>query len=391
MKANHRSSLDDSAGAGPHLRLRSWRFLDLFRDATSPLLMRAGIATAVAWVPLAILSAFQGMPGFLSFLTDYAALSRFLIIIPVLILGERPLDARYALVAHHFERSLVADSQRSGFQWQWESYEKLKNAPAVKVILLLATYAVAVWLSGFLRPEGSEFVGWWKGGGGFRFFSLAGTWALFISYPILVYLTLLWIWRQIIWARFLRSTTRLDLRLIAVHPDHLGGLGFLEASLLGQLPFSFCLGVGLAGAIANRVFHEGQKVFAYRFLAPVLIAAALLITVAPYFLYTPTLIQMRRRGMLKYGALARAVGEQFEQKWLDREDGLNEEVLGTSDFASTRNLYGVVDYIDEIRVVPVAAINVYLFVIAALIPCIPVVIAAIPFNVLMKVVMKLLV
>jgi hypothetical protein len=41
--------------------------------------------------------------------------------------------------------------------------------------------------------------------------------------------------------------------------------------------------------------------------------------------------------------------------------------------------------------VPVAAIDVYLFVIAALIPCIPVVIAAIPFSVLMKVVMKLLV
>ena len=331
------------------------------------------------------------MAAFLSFLTDYATLSRFLIIIPVLILGERPLDTRYALVAHHFEMSLVADSQRSRFRWQWESYEKLKHATVVKVILLLATYGVAAWLSGFLRPEGSEFVEWWKGGGGLRFFSPAGTCALFISYPILVYLTLLWIWRQFLWARFLQSTTRLDLRLIAVHPDHLGGLGFLEASLLGQLPFSFCLGVGLAGAIANRVFHEGQKVFDYRFLAPVLIAAALLITVAPYFLFTPTLIQMRRQGMLKYGALARAVGEQFEQKWLDREDGLNEEVLGTSDFATTRNLYGVVDYIDEIRVVPVAAINVYLFVIAALIPCIPVVIAAIPFNILMKLVMKLLV
>jgi hypothetical protein len=353
-------------------------------------LIRAGIAMAVAWVPLAILSAFQGLSVFLSFLTDYATLSRFLIIIPVLILGERPLDVRYALVAHHFEMSLVADSQRSRFEWQWESYKKFKNATAAKVILLLVTYGLAAWLSGFLRPEGAEFMNWWKGGGGFRFFSLAGSWALFISYPILVYLTLLWIWRQFLWARFLRSTTRLDLRLIAVHPDHLGGLGFLEASLLGQLPFSFCLGVGLAGAIANRVFHEGQKVLAYRFLAPVLIATALLITVAPYFLYTPTLIQMRRRGMLKYGALARAVGEQFEQKWLDR-DGLNEEVLGTSDFASTRNLYGVVDYIDEIRVVPVAAINVYLFVIAALIPCIPVVIAAIPFNILMKVVMKLLV
>ena len=95
--------------------------------------------------------------------------------------------------------------------------------------------------------------------------------------------------------------------------------------------------------------------------------------------------------MLKYGSLARAVGEQFEQKWLGHDESVTADVLTTSDFTSIHNLYGVVDYIDEIRVVPVAAINVYLFVIAALIPCIPVVIAAIPFNILMKVVMKLLV
>jgi hypothetical protein len=355
------------------------------------MLIRAAIATAVAWVPLVIFSAFQGTPALLSFLTDYASLSRFLIIIPVLILGERPIHARYALVAHHFETSLVANDEQERFQAQWKSYEDLKDSYVVRVILLVVTIALAAWLSEYLRPEGSEFVDWWKGGGGFSFFSLAGTWAIFISYPILVYFTLLWIWRQIMWARFLRSTTLLDLRLIAVHPDHLGGLGFLEASLLGQLPFSFCLGVGLAGAIANRVFHEGQKVLAYRYLAPILIAIALLISVAPYFFFTPTLMQMRRRGMLKYGALARAVGEQFEQKWLDREDSLSEDVLTAPDFTSTRELYAMVSNIDEIRIVPVAAINVYLFVIAALIPCIPVVIGAIPFDVLMKAVMKLLV
>jgi hypothetical protein len=149
--------------------------------------------------------------------------------------------------------------------------------------------------------------------------------------------------------------------------------------------------VGLAGAIANRVFHEGQKVMAYRFLAPILIAIALLIAVAPYFIYTPTLLQMRRRGMLKYGQLAHAVGERFEQKWLNREVDVNDDALMVPDFAATHNLYGVVSNVDEIRVVPVALIDVYMFIIAALIPCIPVVIAAIPFNVLMKAVMKLLV
>jgi hypothetical protein len=371
--------------------LHSWRLLDLFRDATSPMLTRAAIATAAAWVPLAILSAFQGMPAFLSFLTDYASLSRFLIIIPVLILGDRPLQARYLLVAHHFEQTVVAEAERPRFQSYWRSYERGRDSVAARWILLVVTYALAVWLGDFLNPQGEEFMTWQKGGGGFRSFSPAGTWSLFVSYPILVYFTLLWIWRQIIWARFLRSATLLDLRLIAAHPDHLGGLGFLEASLLAQLPFSFCLGVGLAGAIANRVFHEGEKVLAYRFLAPVLIAIALLIAVAPYFFFTPTLMQMRRRGMLKYGALAHAVGERFEQRWLDREIDVNDDALIVPDFTATHNLYGVVSNIDEIRVVPVARINVYMYIIAALIPGIPVVIAAIPFNVLMRAVMKLLV
>jgi hypothetical protein len=381
----------DGSALGQAQRLHSWRLLDLFRDATSPMLVRAAIATAIAWVPLAILSAFQGMPALLSFLTDYASLTRFLIIIPVLILGDGPLQARHSLVAHHFEMSAVPEAEMPRFQSYWRSYQAVKDSIAARWMLLVVTCALTVWLGNFLRPEGSEFVTWWKGGGGFRFFSLAGTWALFVSYPILGYFTLLWIWRQIIWARFLRATTLLDLRLIAAHPDHLGGLGFLEASLLGQLPFSFCLGVGLAGAIANRVFHEGQKVMAYRFLAPILIAIALLIAVAPYFFYTPTLMQMRRRGMLKYGKLAHAVGERFEQKWLDREVDVNDDALMVPDFAATHNLYGVVSNIEEIRVVPVALINVYMYIIAALIPCIPVVIAAIPFNVLMKVVMKLLI
>jgi hypothetical protein len=316
--------------------------LDLFRDATSPMLVRAGIATAVAWLPLVILSAFQGMPALLSCLTDYASLTRFLFIIPLLILGDGPLQARYSLVAHHFEISAVTEAEKPRFESYWRSYERVRDSVAARWMLLVVICALLGWVViNTLRPEGSEFVTWWRGGGGFRSFSLAGTWAMFVSYPILGYFTLLWIWRQIVWARFLRATTLLDLRLIAVHPDHVGGLGFLEASLLAQLPFSFCLGVGLAGAIANRVFHEGQKISDCRFLAPILIAIALLIAVAPYFFFTPTLMRMRRRGMMKYGQLAHAVGERFEQKWLNRQVDVNDDALMVPDFAATHNLYGV--------------------------------------------------
>ena len=221
---------------------------------------------------------------------------------------------------------------------------------------------------------------WWKGGGGYRFFSPGGTWAVFVSYPILIYFIYLWLWRHLLWARFLRTTTNLNLRLIAAHPDNLGGLGFIEASLRGQLPFSFCLGVGLAGAIANRVFNEGQKLMAFRHLPLILIGAVLLVCVAPYFLFTSTLMRMRRRGMLSYGAFARAVGEQFEKKWLHRADNLDEDVLTVPDFSTTTDLYGVVGNINDIRIIPVSAVDLYALIGVALIPAIPVVIASIPFD-----------
>jgi hypothetical protein len=368
--------------------IRPQVFLDLFRAASSKTLTRAGAATAAAWLPLAVLTAIHGGAAFRSFLTDYATLSRLLIIIPVLILAEPPLHERLARVARHFESFLVSREQLPKFQAHWTSCEKLRNSKLVFVLILMLTYATAAWLGKYLR--GAEFPDWWNGDVGFRVFSLAGTWAVFVSYPILLYLTYLWLWRQLIWARFLLSTTRLNLRLIAAHPDHLGGLGFIEASLRGQVPFSFCIGVGLAGGVASRIFIEGEKLSSFRHLPLVLIAAVLLVCVAPYLVFISTLAQMRRQGKFRYGAFARAVGEQFELKWLDRADSLDQDVLTAPDFSTTTDLYGIVGNIESIRVIPVGAFDLYALIGAGLIPGIPVVIASIPFDTVIEDALKLL-
>ncbi len=369
---------------------RGWRFLDLFHAASSHTRNVTLAAVALAWFPLAILSAIRGGATFSSFLTDYATQSRFLIILPVLILAEPLLRERLALVAHQFEADVVPRQQWPEFQANWASCERRRDSNVARVLIFVLTYATAAFLTQYLDPKGAEFVSWWKGGGGFRSFSLAGSWAFLVSYPILVYYTYLWIWRHLLWAWFLRSTTRLKLSLIAAHPDHVGGLGFLEASLLGQVPFSFCMGVGLAGAVAIRVLNEGRPLLAFRFVALGLIAGVILFCIGPYLFFTQTLLQMRRRGMLAYGGFARAVGAQFEKKWLHQADSLTEEVLSVPDFSTTADLYSMVGNIDDIRVVPVAAVNVYAIVLAALAPALPVVIASIPFNDLIRAAMGLL-
>ena len=385
-----RSLSDSSIQPQQSALFRPHQFLDLFSRASTQTLSRAAVAVAVAWIPVAMLSALRSGASFASFLTDYAAQSRFLVIILVLILAEPPLRERLAQVAHHFEAFLVPRDQLRKFQAEWISCGKLRDSWLARILIAVLAYATVIWLEQYLSPGGAEFLSWWKGGGGLRFLSPAGTWAAFVPYPILLYFTFLWLWRHLLWARFLRSTTLLNLRLIAAHPDHLGGLGFIEASLRGQLPFSFCMGVGMAGAVANRVIHEGHSLFAFRYLALILIGAVLLICILPYCVFTGTLMQMRRRGMYRYGAFAHAVGEQFEKKWLHRADSLDEDVLTVPDFSTTTDLYGVVGNIDDIRVIPVNLVDVYALLIAALVPGIPVVIAAIPFDTVIRDAVKLL-
>src|ERR1700733_5948702 len=104
-----------------------WRFLDLLHGASEHLVILTAVAVAVTWVPLAVLSALRGGTTFLTFLTDYASQSRFLIILPLLILGAPSLHKRLARVAHHFE-DFVPESQLSTFNAGWASFERLRNS-----------------------------------------------------------------------------------------------------------------------------------------------------------------------------------------------------------------------------------------------------------------------
>jgi hypothetical protein len=257
-------------------------------------------------------------------------------------------------------------------------------------VMVLLIYALVLWLGQFLSPEGAEMVDWWKGPGGFRWFSPAGTWALFVSYPIPAFFTLLWLWRQLLWTRFMWATARLDLRLVAAHPDGVGGLGFVESALRGQQPFSFCLGAALAGAVANRMFHHGQKLISFGEVAAVLVGAVLLICVAPYFTFTPVLMQMRRSGLIKYGGFARAAGEHFEKKWLERPESTNLDVLMVADFSAINDLYGVVRNVNDVRVLPVGRVDLLGLFAAALAPAIPLVIGSVPFAVVAREAIKML-
>ena len=134
----------------------------------------------------------------------------------------------------------------------------------------------------------------------------------------LLFITLLWLWGRVavdaihVGHDALRSSPG---RRTPGRPRRHWVLSSLP--LRGQQPFSFCIGAGICRRCGESNVPSWAKAHFFCAVAAVLVGAVLLICVAPYFVFTPALLHMRREGLLKYGGFARAVGEQFEQKWLN--------------------------------------------------------------------------
>jgi hypothetical protein len=286
----------------------------LFRSASARTIWLATTAFAVAWIPAAILASLHGFESLRSFLFDYAAQSRLLVVIPLLIIAEPPLVASLEATARHFrDEGLVKEEERPRFDRALNAFVRWEDGPVIRIVMVVLVYlfvasAIQVAASSALMP-------WCFGAGGILNFSASGTWYLLISLPIMFLLLLRWIWLQIVWFWFLGVASRLDLRLIPSHPDRAGRLKFVEQCLWGHLPFSFAIGTIVAGGVANRVVYLHQSIAAYRYSPLIVIAIAVFLCAGPFCVFWGTLRRERHRGILEYGTLAASMGREFEQKW----------------------------------------------------------------------------
>ncbi len=213
---------------GPPDRLQT--IAGLMRSERVNIGLRATLAIVVGWLPLALLSAAQGVAmhdgTFASFATDYGVHARSLIAAPLLIIAEGVCAPRLSAIAAHFTSSgIVAPQDEPDFDRIVKSTLRLLDSLAVEAILLAVAAGIvfALWLglplTAFPRWHGVQTT------------SAAGWWQNFVSAPILLMLVLGWFWRIILWARFLFLVSRQRLQLIAAHPDHAGGLRFLGISV----------------------------------------------------------------------------------------------------------------------------------------------------------------
>jgi hypothetical protein len=341
------------------------------------LLRRRIIAMALlAWMPLLLLSVAEGHAWGdsvkLPFLYDVALHVRLLVALPLLIVAELIVHQRMRLVVRQFmERGLIPDATRAKFDAAIASAMRLRNSITAEVLLIAFVYVVGV---GFVwRTQVALDVTSWYGVStdGRLQPSLAGWWLGCVSLPLFQFLLLRWYFRLFIWARFLWQVSRIELRLMPMHPDRCGGLGFLALVSHAFLPLLLAQGALLAGLMAERIFFAGAKLLDFRLELIGTVAVMVFVILGPLLVFGPKLAAAKRMGLREYGTLAERYTREFDDKWLRGGAPADEPLIGSADIQSLADLCNSFEVVKGMRIVPFNLQNVVQLAVVTLLPVTP--------------------
>jgi hypothetical protein len=312
------------------------------------------VITLIAWLPLLLLAALgpsTGSLGRLSFLHDVEVHVRFLIALPVLIAAELLVHSRIRPVVLKFvEHHIVLPKDLPRFNSAIESAVNLRNSIRLEVGILLFVYTFGLWLwhsrVAVIAPT------WYAMPGGRWHLTAAGIWYVFVSIPILQFILLRWYVRFFIWFRFLWHVTRIDLNLLATHPDRCAGLAFLGKSVYAFGPILFAQGAMLAGVIASRILYRGESLLSFKVQIVGFVVLFVLAILGPLLMFTPRLAEAKRKGLADYGLLAQRYVDNFNQKWVLSAEAPSEELLGTGDIQSLADLGNSYAVVRQMRPIP---------------------------------------
>ena len=123
----------------------------------------------------------------------------------------------------------------------------------------------------------------------------------------------------------------------------------------------------------------------------VFLVLCLIVGLAPLVLLAPTLMRVRRAGLVEYGRLSVQYTGDFDRKWVHSRQPPSDELLGTGDIQSLADLANSYSVVRDMQIAPITKRLVVQLVVQAGLPLIPVVIIGTPTAELVNAIMKMIV
>ncbi len=350
-------------------------------------------AIALTWVPLLFLSLLQGRAlgptPRESFLLDFATYGRFLFAVPLLIAAEAVVGPRLASAGKLFARAgLVRTRDGKAFEEAIAGVVRWRDSGWAWAILLSIAFGSS-WSPTFERWFSIGTLTWRRlPAEGRAGFSLAGLWFHAVALPVLRFLFLRWLWRLIVWTRFLHSMSRLDLDLVPTHADRASGLGFLGGAQASLGIVACATGFPLFGEVGLRIYYEGAKLATFTAPVAFYLVGCVLVFLSPPLIFAPKIRRARQEGLSTYGLLVDDYNRAFHQKWTRGRAPESESFLGSADIRSLSSLGTSYERVKAVIPAPYDRRDLLEFLLLALLPALPLVALIVPVGEILKFLVK---
>jgi hypothetical protein len=379
---------------GPLYQLmRRFRLSD---DALHLLRRRILVLSLFAWLPLLVLSIVDGKAVGeavrVPFLLDVDAHVRFLVSLPLLIVAEWVVHQRTRTVVVQFvSQRLVPPDLRPAFDRVLQSAARMRNSMVAEIGLVALVYGIGIGII-WQHYMVLDVPTWYAApSAGRPHPQLAGWWYLFVSLPVFQFILLRWYFRLLVWTRLLWQLSRLPLAYSPLHPDGVGGIGFLSGITRAFAPLLVAQGALLAGTLANTILYEGAVLTSFYVEIVTFAAFVVFVVVGPLMVFIGPLAQVKRNGLREYSQLARRYVDEFDAKWLRGVSPPQEPLVGSADIQSLADLGNSFETIRDMRLVPVTRSAVIQLVVVTLLPLLPLLLTLVSFEELLKRLVKVVV
>ena len=355
----------------------------LARPTLELVVRRIVIITVICWLPLLLLTASagrltSGVP--VPFFLDPDVHVRFLAALPVLIGAELVVHRRLrVIVAQFLHRGIIAGEDRVRFEGIIASAMRLRNSVTFELALVVFVFTAGHWI--WSRNVSLSVSTWYAlKNGSEAHLTAAGYWYAFVSLPIIRFILYRWYFRLFVWYRFLWQVKAMPLHFNLYHPDRVGGLSFLSASIPMFAPVLIAQSMAFAGVIYARILYAGATLPSFKIEIAGVVLFLMLLAALPLGFFAVQLDHAGRQAKMEFGTLASRYVDDFRRKWVQGGNTEGEPLLGTSDIqslADTANSYSVVS---EIRLFPITKQAIIRLAIVISLPLAPLLLTMFPLD-----------
>jgi hypothetical protein len=313
---------------------------------------RALIMAMFTWLPIAAWALVTGNVRWQlhgeSLLQHYAVHMRCLVFIPLLILAEPVFYRMTRRYSAYLAMATRAD-QKGTCEPLLQGMRRLRSSVWPWLIMLVIVALIS------LTPEtpiGEDALAWATGPDGKLGFG--GLWFMWVARPLSSLLLLAWLWRLLLLTIWLWRMARLDPELVATHPDRAGGIGFLEELPVAFSLVTFAVSLQIGSRLAHEILQHGARIQSFQL--PLIGFAVIwsLLLLAPLLVFSPVLVQQRRKALLQYSALVGRQGRLVHRRWILGEEVGQQDLLEAPEIGPVTDAADIYEAVRRMRIVPLS-------------------------------------